>query len=236
MIDTENLKVILDEVINQLKLISLIVGEEVNTGFIAWFNNNEGVVAAFSGLASVFVASVAIWYSIRANKKQKELQIELQKRQIKLDSYNIKIEYLKRIKGLKKFIFSIVAINENFNDDKFPEIIYQYKQILVKLDSSIDFNELLLIIDCNDEIKQQIDCIQKCYEAFSHDFKKLCESIVIQKYRNGMAITVTNNIDEKLLYSILNKNINELAMLLLNIIEILTKETDISKIDKIKAI
>lgn len=189
---------------------------------------------AFTGIVTACGTVGAVIASCYLNKKQKELQIDLQTRQIKLDSYNIKIGYLKRITDFSKLVVRIVTIDNDEIGKNIAELDKQYKQHKDIFDKPINFYELLLIIDCNDEIKKQIELIQTCYEGFYNSIKRLCENNHVM-FVNDMLIS--NNDNEKLqLYNILKKNLTELVKLLPNIIDILTKGTDISKIDKIRAI
>lgn len=62
--------------------------------YFSWLNEKaadyEKLIIVFSGLASAFAAIIAIIISLRNSKQQKEIQL----RQIKLESYNIKTNQL----------------------------------------------------------------------------------------------------------------------------------------------
>lgn len=97
MIDfTKNLKITLDEIINQLELISIVASEKADTGIIAWFNNNEGFVAFLGVIASFVVSVTAIVISVLTYRSQKKEQTknaqESAKLQRELEEKNAKLQ------------------------------------------------------------------------------------------------------------------------------------------------
>lgn len=146
---TEHLDNILSKTINQLELFSIVASEEVDIGIIAWFNNNEGFVAFLGVIASFVVSVTAIVISVltyRSQKKeqtknaqesaklqrelteqQNKFQAELQVRQIKLDSFNLRYEcwnilqYLDSLFAIYKKRISLYK--ENYNESCIGELL-----------------------------------------------------------------------------------------------------------------
>ncbi len=67
---------------------------------ISWCNENQGFVSALLALSSVLVAIIALFISIKTSKKQNKIQIDLQARQLRLDSYNLRYECWRRLNNL----------------------------------------------------------------------------------------------------------------------------------------
>lgn len=146
---TEHLDNTLSKTINQLELFSIVASEEVDIGIIAWFNNNEGFVAFLGVIASFVVSVTAIVISVltyRSQKKeqtknaqesaklqrelteqQNKFQAELQIRQVKLDSFNLRYEcwnilqYLDRLFAIYKKRISLYK--ENYNESCIGELL-----------------------------------------------------------------------------------------------------------------
>lgn len=154
---TENLKITLDETINQLELISIVASGKVDTGIIAWFNNNEGFVAFLGVIASFVVSVTAIVISVLTYLSQKKeqtknaqenaklqrelteqnnkFQADLQIRQIKLDKFNI---ITSQLYYLFIAISLIIKMRFVFANNKF--LLMSYKKISEVYKDSHEFN------------------------------------------------------------------------------------------------
>ncbi|WP_416862684.1 hypothetical protein, partial [Helicobacter ganmani] len=73
-------------------LISYFRGLVICFDFLAFCNDNQGFVSAILALCSVWVAIIALFISIRTSRKQNKIQIDLQARQLKLDTFQLRYE------------------------------------------------------------------------------------------------------------------------------------------------
>ena len=160
-----------------------------------YFFTYKETVTAFSGFASVFVACVAIWYSMQANDKQRELQ----KQQIELEEYKVKVEAWRALKNINNFIVlwgkfsSIPKINteeeliEKFDKKQIQAYYIIITSYLNKIDNdffiknSIQIRELVFFIDST--IHDNIRIISDFLVNFSLliDNMKLYEKIDINQ-------------------------------------------------------
>ena len=212
---------------------------------ISYCNTNQGFFSALLGFLAILI-SVLTYYKQTKNaqenaKLQRELteqnnklQVDLQLRQIKLSSYDIKINYWKKILSCYQFVKQVNTINNLNTDKEFGDIVIQYhNEISTYPNNDIMLNELIFILDCNNELKQQIDFAQNGYENFCKVYKKLYEGYMFQSYMDGMCAIPKDEIDEKSLCDMLKIDVANLINLLPKIIEELEKHIDIRQVDKI---
>lgn len=212
----------------------------------------KNFVTAFSGLASVFIASVAIWYSVQANKKQRELQTknaeenanlqrelteennklqkELQLRQIKLISYSLKIDYLKLFIIIKEIICYYQLLDNRFSGyTHYNKIFNEFYLFLKKFPSlyelymKVEFAGLC-IKDCENKNSSYLQ-VKKSFKNFIDCYEAIeqTKKLVQQSYD----VTINDN----------DKKLKEESNIILTHIDIIIKqlkdELNIIDIDKI---
>lgn len=137
----------------------------------------KNFVTAFSGLSSVFVATVAIWYSVQANKKQREFQADLQLRQIKVDSYNLRINCWRYLKTLDLLMSHLVQIylkfykNNEVNLKKVYFLFLYYNNQQLTLDDALIKNYEVLFLLGNERERERcaeiLHANVTCFRLFS---------------------------------------------------------------------
>lgn len=88
-----------------LNLVIYFFGLLIYLDVLTFFDKTYNFFTALSGLASVFVAVVAIIISLKTSRQQKELQL----RQIKLDSFNLRYECW----NILKFLYELMLHFKN---------------------------------------------------------------------------------------------------------------------------
>lgn len=145
----------------------------------------KNFVTAISGFASVFVACVAILYSMQANKKQREFQVDLQSRQIKVDSYNLRITCWRYLKTLDLLMYNLVQVYLNFynsnrvNLEKVYYLFLYYNNHQLTLDDALIKNYEVLFLLGNERERERCSKILHanvtCFRLFS-EIKNILEN------------------------------------------------------------
>lgn len=94
---------------------------------ISWCNENQGFVSALLALSSVFVAIIALFISIKTSKKQNKIQIDLQARQLKLDTFQLRYECWESFETLYQVMLNIFNICKDSEENKKQALIRVYK-------------------------------------------------------------------------------------------------------------
>ncbi len=171
-------------------LLIIILVVIISIGFNIDFLNElaekyKNFVTAFSGFASVFVACVAILYSMQANKKQREFQVDLQSKQIKVDSYNLRISCWRYLKTLDLLMYNLVQVYLNYynsntvNLGKVYYLFLYYNNQKLTLDDALIKNYEVLFLLGNERERERCAKILHanvtCFRLFS-EIKNILEN------------------------------------------------------------
>lgn len=108
--------------------------------FINWCNNNQGFLAALSAITTFPVSIIAIIVSIivmiKTNKQDKQIELrqeDIQRRQLKVDTYPYRLECWKTLINLETLIdmISIMLNLHSFKEKSFINIFDSYQKLLV---------------------------------------------------------------------------------------------------------
>ncbi len=152
-----------------------------------FFTTYEKTVIAFSGIASVFVATVAIIISLRINKQQKNIQLK----QLKLECYNLRYKSWYALSQIKYFleieekIFNFLPTN--IETKEYEKIINDVKNML---EYSTTFNEIKFFIPAKEY--SNIDKLQEI-------LKELCKGFINNSYSRNVTKENLDNIEYSLI-------------------------------------
>lgn len=162
-----------------LNLVIYFSGLLIYLDVLTFFDKTYSFFAAFSGLASVFVAIVAMIISLKTSRQQKELQL----RQIKLDSYNLRYKCWYAFSRME-FFFEVAKDMFgceycNIDVEKNPEYSSLIKNIRELLDFSSALNEVKFMVSAEDYdvVKEIRKILLKTYRLHTKEIDVETEQI-----------------------------------------------------------
>lgn len=192
---------------------------------IKWCNDNQGFISAILSVLSILLAFISLLISLKISQRQRKndyelalRQEDLQKRQIKLDTYPYRVDCFETLCRLKGFtessrkLLTAAKIEENT-----PEQIQQMFKILHKKIDDSGTDVILKLIEGENIFQvsawKNLKQIRKYYDRICFSFSLLAsldkgffsseEKPVVKKERASMIIDDLRNLDELLLSTIL---------------------------------
>ena len=193
--------------------------------FIKWCNDNQGFVSALLSMLSILLACISLLASLYISRRQRKADYELavrqedlQKRQIKIDTYPYRVECFETLCRLKEFAESSrKLLNEAKIEEKNPAQIQQIFSILHKKIDDSGSDVILRLIEGENVFQvsewKKLKDIRKYYDRICFSFSLLAsldkdffpaeEKAVVKKERADMIIDDLRKLDELLLSTIL---------------------------------
>ena len=214
--------------------------------FIAFFNNNEGFFSALLGFLAIII-SVLTYRSqqkeqIKNNQenrkfqqeiaeKQNQFQADLQKRQLKLTVYNIRISYWKEFKNLYAFLVQFKNIYENIQE--LNSIILEYYKIGNNFPViNTNLEKIKFFVELDDKLLKDIIAINESYEIFCKNQMIIVNNTSINRTTTGEYVFFKKEYNMLEVEEAITLNVKNILSILPNLIEIIEKDLYISDIDK----
>lgn len=193
--------------------------------FINWCNDNEGFVSALLSMLSILLACISLLISLQISRRQRKndhelalRQEDLQKRQIKLDTYPYRVDCFETLCKLKEFTESSRKFLDGMKiEEKTPLQIKQIYSILHKKIDDSGTDVILKLIEGENVFQvsewKKLKEIRKYYDricfsfsllsALDKDFLSEEEKSAVKKERASMIKDDVRKLDELLLSTIL---------------------------------